>query len=81
MLEYDRIEIFEGIDTKKSLEYDRIDVSEILHSNKIGSHEWKVCHYWCFFKINVPYHPLVCKDYYDMKQKFLNLSDVEIVET
>ena len=44
MLEYDRIDIWEGIDIKKTN----------------ASKECKICHYWCFKDINFKYEPHLC---------------------
>ena len=64
------------------LEYDRILLSEVLYSSKTSdSHEYKVCHYWCFHKIDIAYQPLICNDYHDITQIFTNLNDTDIAGT
>ena len=63
MLEYDRIDISEGIDmdkTKKSKECD-------------------ICHYWYFLDKNFNYEPYLCNGCYDLMQKAMNFNEVAIV--
>ena len=44
MLEYDRIDISEGIDINKTN----------------ASKEWDICHYWHFLDKNFNYKPYIC---------------------
>ena len=46
MLEYDRIDISEGIDTSKTS----------------ASKECNICHYWYFLDKNFNYEPYLCMD-------------------
>ena len=57
MLEHDRIDVSEDIDTNKT----------------DSSLECIVCHYWYFLKINVRFPPKVCDRYHDMTQKLMSL--------
>ena len=51
MLEYDKIDIFEGIDVNKT--------------NK--SKECMLCHYWYFLDKNFSYRPYLCDGCYNAK--------------
>lgn len=53
MLEYDRINVSEGIETNKT----------------DSSRKCNICHYWCFFKIKFRFKPEVCHGCPDMTQK------------
>ena len=53
MLEYDRIDILEGID--------------VNNTNK--SKECMLCHYWYFLNKNFNYGPYICGGCYNMMQK------------
>ena len=53
MLEYDRIDISEGIDVNK--------IS--------ASKECDICHYWYFKDIGFKYEPYLCNDCHDLMQK------------
>ena len=53
MLEYDRIDISEGIDTNKTS----------------ASKECNVCHYWYFLDKNFNYDPYLCNGCLDLMQK------------
>ena len=64
MLEYDRIDISEGIDINKS-------------NNK--SKECSICHYWYFLDKNFSYQPYLCNGCHDLMQKAMNFNDVAIV--
>ena len=64
MLEYDRIEISEGIDINKS-------------SDK--SKECHICHYWYFVDKNFSYEPHLCNGCHDLMQKAMSFNDVAIV--
>ena len=56
--------------------YDGIDFSEGIDINKTSdSHECRVCHCWCFFKINFSYQPLVCNNCHDLLQKSMSFDD------
>ena len=53
MLEYDRIDISEGIDVNKTS----------------ASKECDICHYWCFKDIGFTYEPYLCNGRHDLTQK------------
>ena len=57
MLEFDRIDISEGIDINKT------NVSK----------ECKFCHYWCFKDIGFKYEPYLCNGCHGLMQKLLVL--------
>ena len=63
MLEYERIDISEGIDLNKS--------------NK--SKEYEFCHYWYFLDKHFKYKPYLCNGCHDLIQKAMNSNDVAIV--
>ena len=63
MLEYDRIDISEGIDIKKTN----------------ASKECKICHYWCFKDIGFKYEPYLCHRCRGLMQKAISFNDVAIV--
>ena len=63
MLEYDRIDISEGIDVDKT--------------NK--SKECMFCHYWHFLNKNFSYGPYLCDGCYSMTQKSIDLKNIDIV--
>ena len=63
MLEYDRIDISEGIDINKTN----------------ASKECKICHYWYFKDIGFKYEPYLCNGCHDLMQKAVNFNDVAIV--
>ena len=63
MLEYDRIDISEGIDINKTN----------------ASKESKICHYWYFLDKNFKYGPYLCNGCHDLIQKAMNFNDVAIV--
>ena len=63
MLEYDRIDISEGIDINKTNE----------------SKECDIWHYWHFLDKNFKNEPYLCNDYHDLVQKAINFNDVAIV--
>ena len=63
MLEYDRIDISEGIDVNKT--------------NK--SKECMLCRYWYFLDKNFSYGPYLCDDCYNIKQKSINSKNIAIV--
>ena len=53
MLNYDKIDVSEGIDTDKT----------------DGLHKCIICHYWYFLRKNFKYQPEVYNGYHDMTQK------------
>ena len=63
MLEYDRIDISEGIDINKT------------NSSK----ECDICHYWYFLDKNFNYEPYLCDGCHDLMQKAMNFNNVAIV--
>ena len=65
MLEYERFDISEGIDTNKS------DKSK----------ECDICHYWHFLDKNFDYEPYLCNGCHDLMQKAMNFNNVAIVST
>ena len=63
MLEYDRIDISEGIVIDKT--------------NK--SKEWNICHYWSFLDKNFNYDPCLCNGCHDLMRKAVSFKHVAIV--
>ena len=63
MLEYDKIDISEGIDINKTS----------------ASIECDICHYWYFLNKNLSYEPCLCYRCLDLMQKAMNFDDVTIV--
>ena len=63
MLEYDRIDISEGIDIDKT--------------NK--SKECDICHYWYFLDKNFNYEKYLCNGCYDLMQNYMSFNNVAIV--
>ena len=63
MLEYERIDVSEGIDPSRS--------------NK--SKECDICYYWYFLDKNFKYEPYLCNGCHDVIQKAMNFNDVAIV--
>ena len=63
MLEYDRIDISEGIDVNKTS----------------ASKECDICHYWYFKDIGFKYEPYLCNGCHDLMQKAMSFNDVAIV--
>ena len=63
MLEYDRIDISEGIDINKTN----------------ASKECHICHYWYFKDIGFKYEPYLCNGWHGWIQKAINFNDVAIV--
>ena len=63
MLEYDRIDISEGIDMNKTSASKKCDI----------------CHYWYLLDKNFKYEPYLCNGCHDLMQKAKNLNDVAIV--
>ena len=63
MLEYDRIDISEGIDV------DKTDKSK----------ECKLCHYWYFLDKNLTYGPSLCDSCYNIMQNATDFKNIAIV--
>ena len=63
MLEYDRIDISEGIDINKTN----------------ASKECKICHYWYFKDISFKYESYLCNGCHGLMQKAISFNDVAIV--
>ena len=63
MLEYDRIDISEGIDI----------------NNTNASKECDICHYWYFLDKNFNYEPYLGNGCHDLRQKAMHFNDVAIV--
>ena len=63
MLEYDRIDISEGIDTDKTS----------------ASKECSICHYWYFLNKNFNYDPYLCNGCHDLMQKAMSFKNVAVV--
>ena len=62
MLEYNRIDIFEGIDVNKT--------------NK--SKECMLCHYWYFLDKNFTYGPYFCDGCYNIMQKSIDFKNIAV---
>ena len=62
MLEYDRIDISEGIDVNETS----------------ASKECDICHYWYFKDIGFKYHKYLCNDCHDLIQKAMSFNNVAI---
>ena len=63
MLEYEKIDMSEGIELNKS----------------DGSKECDICHYWYFLDKSFNYEPYLCSGCHDLMQKAINFNDVAIV--
>ena len=63
MLEYERIDISEGIDVNKT------------NSSK----ECDIFHYWYFEDIGFKYEPYLCNGCHDLMQKVLSFNNIAIV--
>ena len=63
MLEYDKIDISEGIDINK------------INTSK----EYDICHYWYFLDKNFKYKPCLWKVCHDLMRKAIDFNDVSIV--
>ena len=63
MLEYDRINMSEGIDVNKTS----------------ASKEGDICHYWYFKDIGFRNEPYLCNCCHDLMQKAMSFNDVAIV--
>ena len=64
MLQYDRIDISEGIDVNKSND---------------KSKECDICHYWYFLDKNFTYEQYLFDGCHDLMQKAISFNDVTIV--
>ena len=64
MLEYDRIDISEGIDIKKCKE---------------TSKESNLCKFYYFLDKNFNYEPCLCDGCYDMSKKAINIKNLAII--
>ena len=63
MLEYDRIDVSEGIDINKTSESKKCDI----------------CHYWYFKDIGFKHEPYLCNGCPDLMQKAVSFNNVTIV--
>ena len=63
MLEYDRIDISEGVNIDKTS----------------ASKECSICHYWYFLDKNFNYDPYLCSECHDLMQKAMSLKNVASV--
>ena len=63
MLEYERIDISEGIDVNKT------------NSSK----ECDICHYWYFKGLGLKYEPYICNGCHDLMQKAMSFNNIAIV--
>ena len=63
MLEYDRIDISEGID---------VDMSD-------KSNECMLCHYRYFLNKNFSYGPYLCDGCYNIMRKSINFKNIDII--
>ena len=64
MLEYDRIDISEGVDIKKY---------------KGTSRECSLCKFYYFLDKNFSYGPYLCNGYYDMSLKAISMRNLSII--
>ena len=62
MLEYDRIDVSEGIDINKTSESKKCDI----------------CHYWYFKDIGFKHEPYLCNGCHDLMQKAMSFNDVAV---
>ena len=63
MLEYERIDISEGIDVNKT------NLSK----------ESDICHYWYFENIGFKFEPYICNGCHDLMQKAMSFNNIAIV--
>ena len=63
MLEYDRIDISEGIDVNKTG----------------ASKKYDICHYWYFKDVGFKYEFHLCNGCHDLMQKAMSFNNVAIV--
>ena len=64
MLEYDRIDISEGIDINKTSSTKGCDI----------------CHYWYFKDIGFQYEPYLCNGCHNLIQRAMSFNNVAIVD-
>ena len=64
MLEYDRINISEGIDVNK----------------RSASKECDICYFWYFKDISFKYEPHLCNGCHDLMQKAMSFNDIFYVK-
>ena len=63
MLEYDRINISEGIDVNKTC----------------APKECDICHFWCFKEIGFKYEQHLCNGCHDIMQRVISFNDAAVV--
>ena len=63
MLEYNRIDISEGIDV----------------NNTSASKECDICHFWYFKDVGFKYEPYLCNSCHDLMQQVMSFNNVAIV--
>ena len=63
MLEFDRIDISEGVDVNKTS----------------LSRQCDICHYWYFKNIAFKYEPYLCNVCHDLMQKAMSFNNVAVV--
>ena len=63
ILEYDRIDVSEGIDVNKTS----------------ASKECRICHFWYFKDIDFKYESYLCNECHNLMQKAMSFNDVAIV--
>ena len=63
MLEYDKIDISEGIDVNKT---------NVLRESNI-------CHYWYFREVGLQYENYLCNGCHDLMQKAMSFNNIAIV--
>ena len=63
MIEYDRTDISEGIDTNKAS----------------ASKECNICHYWYFLDKNFYYDPYFCNGCHDLMQNPMSFKNIAII--
>ena len=63
ILEYDRIDVSEGIDVNKTS----------------ASKECRICHFWYFKDIDFKYESYLCNECHNLMQKAISFNDVAIV--
>ena len=64
MLEYDRIDISEGIDVNKTS----------------ASKECDICHYWYFKDIGFKYEAYLCNGCHELMEKSVSFNNIAIVK-
>ena len=63
MLEYNRIDISQGVDVNK----------------RNASKECDICHYWCFKDTSFKYEQYLCNGCHDLMQKPISFNNIAIV--